>query len=173
LKQPLGRTNGGGRSSSRPAGFSLLTYLLLVLTRTLAPPVEPIILHARASLIRQGAPLLLAMCSLLLGLIRWDDYLSVPLGALSSPLFIEVLPKVLLPFLGGAALAILLGRWEYRPDDASSFDRLVTMIGPVRRATLALAGFVERTDGMLRQWPAASLSLLALALLFGAAMFFG
>ena len=47
------------------------------------------------------------------------------------------------------------------------------MIRPVRRATLALAGFTERTDGMLRQWPAASLSLLALALLFGAAMIFG
>jgi hypothetical protein len=36
-----------------------------------------------------------------------------------------------------------------------------------------LASPVERIDDTLRQWPAASLSLLALALLFGAAMLLG
>ena len=29
---------------------------------------------------------------------------------------------------------------------------------------------IERVDGMLRQWPAAGLSLLLLAILFGAAL---
>jgi hypothetical protein len=29
---------------------------------------------------------------------------------------------------------------------------------------------IERADGLLRQWPAAGLSLLVLAILFGAAM---
>jgi hypothetical protein len=41
---------------------------------------------------------------------------------------------------------------------------------PVRRATLAAGGVLERIDTVLRHWPVAGLSLLVLALLFGALM---
>jgi ABC-type Na+ efflux pump permease subunit len=39
-----------------------------------------------------------------------------------------------------------------------------------RRAALAFAAAIERIDDTLRQWSSASLSLLVLVLLFGAAM---
>jgi hypothetical protein len=115
--------------------------------------------------------LALALCSLLLGLVDWGAYLPVSPRALSSSLSLEAIPKALAPILAGAVLAILLGRWgdqlAGRP-----FGKIATAtVGPARRATLALGGGVERIDGVLRQWPAAGLSLLALALLFGAAMF--
>jgi hypothetical protein len=35
---------------------------------------------------------------------------------------------------------------------------------------LALVGTIERVDRVLRQWPAATLALLMVAILFGAAM---
>lgn len=47
---------------------------------------------------------------------------------------------------------------------------VVAIVGPVRRTALAMGGMFERVDGILRQWPAAGLALLVLAILFGAAM---
>jgi hypothetical protein len=41
---------------------------------------------------------------------------------------------------------------------------------PFRRATLAIAGALERIDTCLRRWPVAGLSLLAVALALVAAM---
>src|SRR5262249_55777951 len=43
-------------------------------------------------------------------------------------------------------------------------------VGRARRAALPAAGVVERMDGMLQRWPAAGLALLAMTLLFGAAL---
>jgi len=43
-------------------------------------------------------------------------------------------------------------------------------VGPARRAADGVGRIIERADGTLRQWPAAGLSLLVLAILFGAAM---
>ena len=67
-------------------------------------------------------------------------------------------------------LAILLGRWGVAAARAPLGKVVVAAVGPARRAALALGGMLERIDGMLRQWPAAGLSLLLLAILFGAAM---
>jgi multicomponent Na+:H+ antiporter subunit D len=61
-------------------------------------------------------------------------------------------------------VAILLGRWECPPWKA------MAVVGPVRRAGLALSNLVEGCDNVLRQWPAACISLLMLAALFGASM---
>jgi multicomponent Na+:H+ antiporter subunit D len=47
---------------------------------------------------------------------------------------------------------------------------LIAIGSPVRRAVVAIGTGFERTDGVLRRWPVAGLSLLTLALLFGAAM---
>ena len=44
------------------------------------------------------------------------------------------------------------------------------VLGAVRRAGLALSNLVEECDNVLRQWPAACISLLMLAALFGASM---
>jgi hypothetical protein len=44
------------------------------------------------------------------------------------------------------------------------------MVGPARPTALAASRILERVDGMLRQWVAGGLSILVLAILFGAAM---
>lgn len=143
-------------------------YLLLVLAHALAPAYEPVILKTPAPPLREAAALLLALCSLLLGLVPWDAYLPVPV--LSKPSALEALSKALWPTLGGGVLAVLLGRWEPRLASAAFAKVFAAIVGPIRDLALALAGMVGRIDCMLRQWPAAGLCVLALTLLLGAAM---
>ncbi len=47
---------------------------------------------------------------------------------------------------------------------------LITLVGPARRTALALGRLIERLDGMLRQWPVATVSLLLVAIFLGAAL---
>jgi ABC-type spermidine/putrescine transport system permease subunit I len=47
---------------------------------------------------------------------------------------------------------------------------LVAIGGPFKHAALVLAGTIEQVDGTLRQWPAAALSLVVLAILFVATL---
>jgi hypothetical protein len=68
-------------------------------------------------------------------------------------------------------LAILLGRWGHRLNGVPG--GFVAVLAPARRIALALAGGFERIDTTLRQWPAAGLSLLVVAILFGFAMLAG
>jgi hypothetical protein len=49
----------------------------------------------------------------------------------------------------------------------------IAIIGPARRTALVLGWALERADAILRQWPAAALSLLVLAIVLGAAMLTG
>ena len=119
---------------------------------------------------REAAAFALALCSLLLGFVDWGAYLSVPPRSPSNPLAPEGLWKTLWPLLGGAVLAILLGRWGR----AALGGALGTAeaLGLARRTTVALGAILERTDRVLRLWPVAGLSLLVLAIAFGAAMEF-
>jgi len=104
--------------------------------------------------------------SLLLGLVDWEPFVSAPP---SNPITVEALSKSLVPILGGAGLAILLGQWSDRL--TFGFARTaVAMVAPTRRATLALSSAVERIDATIRQWPVACLSLLSLVLLFSGVM---
>jgi multicomponent Na+:H+ antiporter subunit D len=141
-----------------------------VLAHALASADEPIALRATVSRSGEAAALALAVCSLLLGLVPWGAYLSVSAGNSSNPLSLAALAAALWPILGGAVLAILLGRWEHRMARIPLRDVVAAIVGPVRRAALTVGGMIERIDGMLRQWPAAGLSLLTLAILFGAAL---
>jgi len=150
-------------------GFFTGSYLVLVLAHALAPADRPVRVTAPIPRSREVAALALALCSLALGLVDWSAYLAAPPRALSSPLFLQSLGKGLWPVLGGAVLAILLGRWARR----SLGDAMGAAVGPVRRATVALAAALERTDGVLRFWPVAGLSLLILAIAFGATMRWG
>jgi hypothetical protein len=46
----------------------------------------------------------------------------------------------------------------------------VAIMSPVRTGAAAVAGVIERADGVLRRWPVAGLSLLVLVIAFIAAM---
>jgi multicomponent Na+:H+ antiporter subunit D len=145
-------------------------YVVLVLAHALAPANEPTGPNSATPRIREVAALALALCSLLLGVVPWEAYLSIPHGVASDELGLGALSKALLPILGGAAVAILLGRWERPPGRLSRWKALMVVVGPVRRAGLALSAIVEGCDNFLRQWPTACISLLTLAALFGASM---
>ena len=151
-------------------GIFTSSYVLLVLVHALAPANEPVRLLVPAARIREAAALALALCSLLLGLLPWDAYLSVPAAIQSNPLALKALSTTLWPILGGALLAVLLGRWGHRLARIPFRSVLVATVGPARRTALTLGRMIERVDGMLRRWPAATLALLVLAILFGATL---
>jgi formate hydrogenlyase subunit 3/multisubunit Na+/H+ antiporter MnhD subunit len=148
-------------------GVLTSSYLLLVLTHMLLPADTPIRMRVRIPRSKELATLVLALASLLLGLVRWDS-LSVPPGMIPSPLTLKTFLTAFWPFLGGAVLTILLGHWD--PGDLPFGRSLVARVGTARRLALALVGTIERVDRILRQWPAAGLALLIMAILFGAAM---
>jgi multicomponent Na+:H+ antiporter subunit D len=151
-------------------GIFTSSYLLLVVGHALARADEPVTLRAPVPHIREAAALALALCSLLLGLVPWDAYLSIPAGTPSNPLSLKTLATTLWQILAGGVLAILLGRWAYRQVRAPLGEAVVAVVGPARRTALPLARVLERLDGTLRQWPAAGFSLLVVAIMFGAAM---
>jgi formate hydrogenlyase subunit 3/multisubunit Na+/H+ antiporter MnhD subunit len=145
-------------------------YVVLVLAHALAAANEPITPESPAPRVREAAALALALCSLSLGLVPWEAYLPIPHGIASDELSLGALWKMLLPILGGAVVAVLLGRWELPHGRLSRWKALMVIVGPVRRAGLASGALIEGCDNVLRQWPTACISLLTLAALFGASM---
>jgi multicomponent Na+:H+ antiporter subunit D len=139
----------------------------LVLAHALWPADDPVRLRAPVPRVREAAALALALCSLLLGFAALGP---VPRDTLSNPLAPEELWSALVLVLGGGVLAIGLG---HRLPPAPVGDVVVAVVGPARRAVVALGRMLERSDGVLRQWPVAGLSLLALTILFGTAMLAG
>ena len=145
-------------------------YVLLALAHALTPADRPVTLRVRVPRTREAAALALGLCSLLLGLAPWEWYLSVPSVTPSIPLALTTVLTSLGTIVGGGALAILLGRWGHQFADLRFAKLLVAIVGPLRRAALALGGMIVRVDGTLRQWPAAAFSLMILAILFGTAL---
>jgi hypothetical protein len=141
-----------------------------VLAHALAPANQPITLASPASRIQEAAALALALCSLLLGLLPWEPYLPIRDAILPNSFDPKAISKSLLIILGSAVAAILLGRWGLPPARSSSWNTLLAVAAPIRRSGLTLGAFFEKVDDGLRQWPAAGISLLTLALLFGVAM---
>src|SRR5262249_48339345 len=137
-------------------GFFTGGYLVLVLAHALAPADEPVALHAPVPRVGEAAALTLAGCSLLVGLGDLGPYLPAARATLSNRFGLDGVFKALWPILGGAALAILLGRWGGWLARISFGDILVVIVGRTRRLVLAVGGLVERIDGALRQWPAAA-----------------
>ena len=129
-------------------------YMVLVLTTALRRSAAPLVLVKRVPKLAEFAALGLAVCSFLLALATLGP---VPAELVSNPL----LPKELLPtlavVLGGGVLAWGLSR---TPPGASGE-------GGLRRFGVAIGAGFSRLDANIRQWPAASLALLVLALLFG------
>jgi formate hydrogenlyase subunit 3/multisubunit Na+/H+ antiporter MnhD subunit len=154
-------------------GIFTSSYLLLVLSHALAPADAPITPRVRVPRMAEAAALGLAVCSLLLGFLPWEAYLSIPKGMPAKPFDHGVLANTLWPIVAGGMLAILLGSWGTRPVRIPYGKPIVAIFGPTRRAALACGDMLQRVDAMARQWTAASLSLLMLAILLGAAMLAG
>jgi formate hydrogenlyase subunit 3/multisubunit Na+/H+ antiporter MnhD subunit len=148
-------------------GILTASYVVLALGHALAPARAPLVPLAPVSRGAQAAALALALCSLLLGLFRWDAFFSLTPIPLSNGLAFQALAATLWTILPGAALAILLGRWGRAQIFGSA---LVGILAPARRAGLALGRLIEQVDSWLRQWPAAGVSLLVVAILLGAAL---
>jgi formate hydrogenlyase subunit 3/multisubunit Na+/H+ antiporter MnhD subunit len=131
-------------------------YVVLVLVHALRP--APAALPVRAvPRLAQYASLALALCSLLLAGAAFGP---LPRSLISNPFAPAELMSLLLVFAGGGVLAWALG--ARAPSSAGP--------GSVRRGALAVASVFVRTDNVLRYWPVAGLSLLIVALLFGAAL---
>jgi formate hydrogenlyase subunit 3/multisubunit Na+/H+ antiporter MnhD subunit len=145
-------------------------YLVLVLAHALAPADAPMKAHVAVPWYQQAAAIGVAMCSLLLGLVRWESYLPVPHSAVSGSLAFNTVTAAIWPLLAGAILAILIGRWRAWPQDAPWRRVVAAIIAPPRHIVVAVGGALERADGAFRQWPAAGLSLLVLVVTLGAAM---
>jgi hypothetical protein len=68
--------------------------------------------------------------------------------------------------LGGAVLAILLGRWDRRLNRLP-FSRGFLALRPARRTALALSRITAELDARLQQWPVAGACLLIVLIVFG------
>ena len=93
-------------------------------------------------------------------------------GAVADALAPAALVDALWPVLIGAALAPGLRRWVDRLPRIPEGD-IVGAAERAFRASYGIGAVLERADGHLRQWLAAGLSLLALAIMLGAATLFG
>jgi hypothetical protein len=78
---------------------------------------------------------------------------------------------LLLPVLGGATLAILLSPWPHPLASSATWKTLMSVVGPFRRACLGFGSLLEEGDSLLRQWSAAGISLLLVALVLATLMF--
>ena len=143
-------------------GFFTTSYVLLVLAHALWPADGHVKLRAPVSHLQETAALVLALCSMLLGLAALGP---VPLGSLSlAPK--ELLSAIVL-VLGGGVLAWGFGHGLPR---VAVGDVVIAIMSPVRIVAVAVAAVTERADNVLRRWPAAGLSLLVLVLMFVWAM---
>ena len=130
-------------------------YVVLVLGSALRRPETPVVLVKQVSHRAELAALGLAGASLLLGLAAMAP--GLPSGLVSNPLALKEMLPTALVVLAGAALAAGLARRPPFGDAAAAWRRPVRALG---------TGF-EIADGLLRRWPIAALSLIALvAILF-------
>jgi multicomponent Na+:H+ antiporter subunit A len=101
--------------------------------------------------------------------VPWALYLTAEGGTLLQALAPGTLYAALWPVLLGGVLAVGLWPWGPRLPRVPEGD--VVVVGETAmRATVTWGEAVERADRYLRQWPVASLSLLVLVIILGAAM---
>jgi formate hydrogenlyase subunit 3/multisubunit Na+/H+ antiporter MnhD subunit len=146
-------------------------YVLLVLAHATFPTAYPATPRVRVPRIREAAALALAVISLVLGLFPWGGYLPIPASAVANPLTVTALLSAVWPIFVGGVIAMLMGPWRLR---SSNLPRvLFYLVDRTRSIAVASATGAMRVDGELRQWPAASLAVSALVIVFGMAMLAG
>jgi formate hydrogenlyase subunit 3/multisubunit Na+/H+ antiporter MnhD subunit len=134
-------------------GILTSSYMILVVAQALAAPRSGAVVRTNAaSRLQEAAALALVLCSLLLGLLPWQAWLPIPIPVVpAGPTGLAALWSVVWPILVGVAVAALFGRWG-------------------NRRPLRVALWLERTDAVLREWPAAGIALLVVSIMFGAAL---
>ncbi|MGC2198623.1 MAG: proton-conducting transporter membrane subunit [Stellaceae bacterium] len=101
--------------------------------------------------------------------VPWALYPAAESGTLLEVLAPGTLWAALWPVLIGGVLAVGLWRWGHRLPCVPEGD--VVVLGEAAiRATVPWGEAIERADAWLRQWPVATLSLIALVIILGAAM---
>lgn len=154
-------------------GVLTSSYVFLVLAHALGPAEHPVAPRSCAASLPELAVVGLSLVSLSIGLVQWEALLPVSTAMPASVFELSTAWKLIWPAVGGALVAILVGRWGDSWRRAASRVSFVAAIGPVRTAALAVGAVFERVDAVLRQWAAAGLSLLLLLILFGTAMWVG
>ncbi|MFL5282171.1 MAG: hypothetical protein ACJ8AW_14590 [Rhodopila sp.] len=97
-------------------------------------------------------------------LVPWGLYPTVMGGSISYALSVSSLWSSLWPVLVGGELGLALRRWGGGGAGVRDSDIVVPMSARVDRVMIGFAAAVERLDVVLREWPVAMLSLVAVAL---------
>jgi formate hydrogenlyase subunit 3/multisubunit Na+/H+ antiporter MnhD subunit len=164
VKAPLGGGFVGLVANLSAVGTSLLMlHFLQCLMRSAPPSEQP---AAPAGLVLPWQVMAVASVA-----VPWLLYPFAG-GDLADALTPGALFDALWPVLVGAALALVLRRWEHRLPQIPAGD-IVGTAETAFRASYVVGGAFDRADSALRQWPAAGLSLLAIAVVLGAAALFG
>jgi formate hydrogenlyase subunit 3/multisubunit Na+/H+ antiporter MnhD subunit len=148
-------------------------YLFFVLANAFRPASEPMALRAGIPRIQEAAALVLALCSLVLGLFPWEAYLPMPGGAPSNAFTLKALATVVSTILAGSVLALFVARWGHPLERLPLVGGFFRWVSPIRRIALALAKVFERLDSVTAQWPTAGVCLLAVAAMFAIALWAG
>ena len=153
-------------------GLLTAAYLTWVLGQALAGSKNTLDLVKRPSRSQELVVLLLALGSLLLGLLPAQVFELILVGRVSSPeplarswaggLGWSGLIAGLWPVLVVAALVLVLGPWGARGRTGA--------LGWPARGAAALGQAIDGLDARLRRWPVAGLSLLVLAVVIGAGL---
>ena len=164
VKAPLGDGIVGMLAAASAAGTTLLMlHFLQCLARGSSQDAQA---FAPARLALPWLAMALAAI-----LVPWLIY-PIAGGHVADALAPAALWEALWPVLVGAVLAFGLRQWGW----GTRLPRLpegdiVEAMEAAFRTSLSVGARLERLDARLRQWPAAALSLVAIAIALGAAMF--
>jgi formate hydrogenlyase subunit 3/multisubunit Na+/H+ antiporter MnhD subunit len=166
VKAPLGEGIAGLLATLSSAGTTLL--MLHFLRRLLAASAH----DAQDAPAAQLSSSWLAMAFASVA-VPWALYLGVMGGTVASALAPATLWSAVWPVLLGGVLALGLWRWGGSLPEVPEGDVVLLVAEDAKGLARATGAMLERLDGTLRQWPAAGVSLLAVAVVLAALMLAG
>ncbi len=163
VKGPLGDGVAASLANASAAGTALLMlHFLMCLARSAAQDEQPTV---PASIVRLWPAIAIGAI-----FVPWLLYPTI--GDLSDAATVGKLWDGLWPLAIGAALALGLRRWGRSLPRIPAGDTVAAAEAGFR-ASFALRRFFETVDAQLRQWPAAGLSLLTIAVILAAMAAYG
>jgi len=166
VKGPLGEGLAGALANVSAAGTTLL--MLHFVHRLRRSGAEDPAATAPRGLLLPWALIAVACIA-----VPWGMYLSVPGGIVANPLAPKALWAALWPMLAGAAVLLALDRWARGRLPRVPQGDIAVVIDAAERRAPGWCKRLARVDDALRQWPAAALSLVLVAVALGVAMLAG